>query len=220
MLALRGAAGSYNANGWEMYAGGVERMRMSSGGDIHVNETSNTWAGTYFSVRGDSGHWGIASYASGSSGAGCYIARVDNIACSFAAFYYGASSYVGGITTTSTATVYATSSDYRLKENVKSLDGDAAIEVIKRGKPCTFSFKSDETKTVTSGFIAHELQKVLPEAVHGEKDAMQPDPLFSGEGNAPLVPKYQGVDASKAVPTLWAALQRAIERIEALEAAQ
>ena len=72
---------------------------------------------------------------------------------------------------------------------------------------CRFNFLSNPDKIV-DGFIAHEVQAVVPEAVHGEKDAVDED------GN----PLYQGIDQGKMVPLLWGALQEAILRIEALEA--
>jgi hypothetical protein len=58
------------------------------------------------------------------------------------------------------------------------------------------------------GFLAHEVQDIVPEAITGEKDAVDDD------GN----PVYQGIDQSKLVPLLTAALQEAIAKIESLEA--
>jgi hypothetical protein len=73
-------------------------------------------------------------------------------------------------------------------------------------KPVNFAWKADGSRV--DGFIAHEAQDVVPEAVTGEKDAVDAD------GN----PEYQGIDQSKLVPLLTAALQEALKRIEALEA--
>jgi hypothetical protein len=111
---------------------------------------------------------------------------------------------VGEITTTGSATTYATSSDYRLKENVASIDG--AIARLQQLNPCRFNFIADPDQTV-DGFIAHEAQAVVPEAVTGEKDAVDED------GN----PVYQGIDQSKLVPLLVAALQEAIAEIGDLQ---
>ena len=116
-----------------------------------------------------------------------------------------AGSPVGTISITTTATTYATSSDYRLKENVVPLTG--AIDRINQLKPSQFNFIADPDKIV-DGFLAHEAQAVVPECVTGEKDAVDDD------GN----PVYQGIDQSKLVPLLTAALQEAIGRIETLEA--
>ena len=111
---------------------------------------------------------------------------------------------VGTIRTTGSSTQYNTSSDYRLKENVEPITG--AADRILQLKPCRFNFIADATTTV-DGFIAHEVQEVVPEAISGDKDAVD------DKGD----PDYQGIDQSKLVPLLTAALQEAIGRIETLE---
>ena len=111
---------------------------------------------------------------------------------------------IGGITTSGFTTAYNTSSDYRLKENVTSVpDGITRLQQL---KPSRFNFITDPDKTV-DGFLAHEAQAVVPECATGTKDAVDED------GN----PVYQGIDQSKLVPLLTAALQEAITRIEQLE---
>lgn len=124
-------------------------------------------------------------------------------------FFYGtlaSSSGVGSISTDGTATGYNSFSDYRLKENITPLtDATARVKLL---KPVDFTWKSAPEKGVIEGFIAHELQEVVPNAVHGNKDAVDD----KGE------PVYQGVDASFVIPLLTAALQDALARIEALEA--
>ncbi|MGI9555691.1 MAG: tail fiber domain-containing protein, partial [Cyanophyceae cyanobacterium] len=100
---------------------------------------------------------------------------------------------------------YNTSSDYRLKENITYID--SALEKLKKLKPSRFNWKGGPSDYLVDGFIAHELAEVVPEAVSGEKDAVD-------ENNEPL---YQGVDQSKIVPLLTAALQKAVEKIEQLE---
>jgi hypothetical protein len=122
----------------------------------------------------------------------------------FALFYANSSSLVGSISHTSSATAYNTSSDYRLKENVVPLTG--ATDRVKQLKPSKFNFIADPSKTV-DGFLAHEAQSVVPECVTGTKDAVD------DEGN----PVYQGIDQSKLVPLLTAALQEALAKIETLE---
>jgi hypothetical protein len=113
-------------------------------------------------------------------------------------------SSVGTISVTTTATAYNTSSDYRLKENVTPVtDGITRLQQL---KPSRFNFIADPVRTV-DGFIAHEVQTVVPEAITGEKDAVDDD------GN----PVYQGIDQSKLVPLLTAALKEAIAKIETLE---
>ena len=119
-------------------------------------------------------------------------------------FFYN-SSRVGSIQQNTTATLYNTSSDYRLKENVVSLTG--AIDRINQLQVHRFNFIADPSKTV-DGFIAHEAQAVVPECVTGEKDAVNEDGSI----------KPQGIDQSKLVPLLTAALQEALAKIETLEA--
>ena len=111
---------------------------------------------------------------------------------------------VGNITVTTTSTSYGTSSDYRLKENVVDLDG--AIDRVKQLTPKRFNFIAD-ADTVVDGFLAHEAQVIVPEAVTGTKDDVD------DEGNAVM----QGIDQSKFVPLLTAALKEAIAKIETLE---
>ena len=111
----------------------------------------------------------------------------------------------GSISTDGSNVAFNTSSDYRLKENVIDLTG--ATSRVAQLQPRRFNFK--ETPDVTKdGFIAHEAAAVVPEAVTGEKDAVD------DEGNA----KYQGIDQAKFVPLLTAAIQEVTTRLEAAEA--
>tara|TARA_Y100000401_G_scaffold38235_1_gene28817 strand:+ start:1706 stop:2803 length:1098 start_codon:yes stop_codon:yes gene_type:complete len=111
--------------------------------------------------------------------------------------FYNDGTYVGGIAVSGSTTVYATSSDYRLKENVTAIsDGITRLKTL---KPYRFNFISDTTKTV-DGFFAHEVTAV-PEAIVGEKDAEE----------------MQSLDYAKLTPLLTAALQEAITKIETLE---
>ncbi len=110
----------------------------------------------------------------------------------------------GTIVLNSGSTSYNTSSDYRLKENVVPLTG--AADRVNQLQVHRFNFIADPDKTV-DGFLAHEAQAVVPECVTGEKDAVDEN------GN----PVYQGIDQSKLVPLLTAALQEALQKIEDLE---
>jgi hypothetical protein len=142
-----------------------------------------------------------------SSGSGHYL-QIDHDS-SLPNSYYNQYTYqgttTGSITRSGTTGVaYNTSSDYRLKENVAAVDN--AADRLKQLKPCRFNFIGEQ-RTV-DGFLAHEAQEVVPESVTGEKDAVD------SEGS----PVYQGIDQSKLVPLLTAALQEALARIETLEA--
>ncbi len=107
--------------------------------------------------------------------------------------------------TVANTTSYITVSDYRLKENVVALE-DAIIR-LKNLKPSKFNFISDPEKVVFDGFIAHEVQEVVPQAVSGNKDELDEDGSI----------KSQGIDYGKLVPLLTAALQESIAKIEMLE---
>ena len=167
---------------------GTERMRIDSSGNVVINDTSVIGNGKLSLLfHGSSGN-GLVIHNSWSGNDASYVVFRN---------YQG--STVGQISATQTATTYGTSSDYRLKENVVDLDG--AIDRVKQLAPKRFNFIVDADKTV-DGFLAHEAQTVVPEAVTGEKD---------GE-------KMQGIDQSKLVPLLTAALKEAITKIETLEA--
>jgi hypothetical protein len=170
---------------------------------LHVNKTvTSSVFGAYFQAT--------------ASGMGSTNIRVDNVSYGVGIRFYRSGTYgptacsfmngtsqVGRIDIGTSSTSYITVSDYRLKENVIELaDG---IERVKQLQPKRFNFIG-ETKIV-DGFIAHEAQEVVPEAITGEKDGVLPN----GE------PDYQGIDQAKLVPLLTAALQEAITKIEQLE---
>jgi len=105
---------------------------------------------------------------------------------------------VGKVSIGFTNVTYDTTSDYRLKENV-NYSWDATTR-IKQLKPARFNFK-EETGITLDGFLAHEVQEVVPQAVTGEKDGEQ----------------MQGIDHSKLVPLLVKTIQELEARITALE---
>ena len=109
----------------------------------------------------------------------------------FVSFNYG-STQIGKITGNNSAVLYLTTSDYRLKENVKQMVG--ALDKVAKLKPVTYDWKVGGS---SEGFIAHELAEVCPDAVNGEKDAVNADGSI----------KAQGIDTSLLVATLTAAIQ-------------
>ena len=113
-------------------------------------------------------------------------------------------SSVGNITISATATAFNTSSDYRLKENVVT-SWDATTR-LKQLKPSRFNFIADADTTV-DGFLAHEVQSVVPEAITGTHNEVDDD------GN----PVMQGIDQSKLVPLLVKTIQELEARITTLE---
>ena len=171
----------------------VERMRITSGGALCVNTTTNTGS-TKFCVSADTTSANPMSVVNTRTTAGT----------DYSIIFYRAGSIVGSVQTSLSSTSYLTSSDYRLKENVVDLDG--AIARVKQLQPRRFNFIADADITV-DGFVAHEAQAVVPEAVTGTHNEVDDD------GNAVM----QGIDQSKLVPLLTAALQEAIAEIETLK---
>lgn len=99
----------------------------------------------------------------------------------------------GSINQQQNSVSYLTTSDYRLKNSITPITG--ALAKVTLLKPCTYKWNSDNSDG--QGFIAHELQAVVPDCVAGEKDALNE--------NGDIKP--QGVDPSKLVATLTAAIQ-------------
>ena len=135
---------------------------------------------------------------------------------------------VGSIVTNTSSTAYNTSSDYRLKENV---DYDFnALDRVAQLKPARFNFISDADITL-DGFLAHEVQDIVPEAITGEKDEVKEEEyeitpaVLDDDGNVVTeaemgireVPDYQGIDQSKLVPLLTKAIQEQQAVIEDLK---
>jgi hypothetical protein len=172
----------------------AERMRINNDGQVFINLTS--------AISGSSSY--LALTANGGSQYGITVKNIVSSGGTAINFVNDSDTTVGRITTTATNTAYNTSSDYRLKENIIEItDG---INRVKLLQPKRFSFIADADKVV-DGFIAHEAQTVVPEAVTGTRDEVDED------GN----PVYQGIDQAKLVPLLTAALQEAIAKIEVLE---
>jgi hypothetical protein len=170
----------------------TERMRITNGGSILCDSTTII-GGDTAPLQADGKTRTALALKGGSNGF-------------FAAFYNTSSTLIGSITGAGGATTfYNTSSDYRIKENVVPLT--EAISRVNQLQVHRFNFISHPDQTV-DGFIAHEAQEVVPECVTGTKDAVDAD------GN----PVMQGIDQSKLVPLLTAALQEAIGEIESLKA--
>jgi hypothetical protein len=163
------------------------------------------------------------------------IAATSGGICNFYSDNGSTHVFAGNITVAGSTTGYNTSSDYRLKEDAVPMTG--ATERVKALRPINFAWKADGSRT--DGFLAHEAQEVVPEAVHGTKDAMRDEEyevtpaveeVRDEDGNVTTeavaavmgtrsVPDYQGIDQSKLVPLLTATIQELIARIEALEGA-
>ena len=213
---------AHSTNRMGFNTNGVERMAINSGGTLSVSVAGPTNASSRIAIGLPTG--AIAIETRPSNGNGYY-----------GAIFYAQSGVASGYILVSTSsTSYNTSSDYRLKEDAVPMTG--ATERVKALRPINFAWKVDGSRT--DGFLAHEAKEVVPEAVHGTKDAMRDEEyeitpaveeVTDEDGNVTTeavaavmgtrsVPDYQGIDQSKLVPLLTAALQEAIAKIEALTA--
>jgi hypothetical protein len=142
----------------------TERMRITSGGDVEITGgygSSQTFQST-----------GALRVSSNSSSATANVALElmnDATSARTLATFTNLNGVVGSISTNGSATAFNTSSDHRLKEAVVDMTG--AIDRVKALAPKRFNFIVDADTTV-DGFLAHEAQSVVPEAVTGTKDAM------------------------------------------------
>jgi len=181
----------------------TERMRIDSSGRVFINRTSSINS-EQFAIQGpagDANNWLMTMQS-----------QATTQSVTMIAFYDGSNTFCGQIYIDAGANVtyYATSSDYRLKENVAPMTG--ALAKVQQLNPVTYNWKKSGKES--QGFIAHELQEVIPEAVIGEKDAVDKD------GN--IMP--QMIDTSFLVATPTAAIQEQQQiindlklRIETLE---
>ena len=174
-----------------------ERMRIDSSGKVQIATTTSLAQLTVAAT------WPVAAISCDTTSSNASAAQIQ--------FRFN-NSAVGNIVSNSSNTFYNTSSDYRLKENIVGIsDGITRLKTL---KPSRFNFKVDKDTTV-DGFLAHEVTAV-PEAITGTKDEVATednDEIGVKKGD----PIYQGIDQSKLVPLLTAALQEAVGKIEVLE---
>ena len=121
--------------------------------------------------------------------------------------FYNATTYAGGIYVNGSGnTAIQQTSDYRLKKDVSSMtDGITKVKLL---NPIYFKNNTGlDTTTTQNGFLAHEIQTVIPTLVDGEKDG---DIDERGKG-------YQTMDYAGLTPTLTAAVKELIAKVETLE---
>lgn len=206
---------TYNAGGafvpLTFWTSDTERARIDTSGNFFVNVTT------------------LTNLENGTTNSGCIrsngtveVAKNSTSTLNVVEFY-NPNGNIGKIQIAGSATTYATSSDYRLKKDVQPMTG--ALARVAALKPVTYKWKADGSDG--EGFIAHELQTVVPDAVTGQKDETKIQEYeispavpatFDEEGNelTPAVeavmgerevPVYQGIDTSFLVATLTAAIQ-------------
>lgn len=215
-------AGSLTSGFLAFYPNGAssgEKMRITSGGPVLFGSTIDAWGGIGSGIQvGSSATMSIYTNTTG------YKSRIytggrgiefDNDSASRDYFFTKSS----GSVFANLSAVILNQSDYRLKDNISDITN--SLNKVLLLKPRSFSFKETVTPrqpygtAIINGFIAHELQEVIPEAVQGQKDAINEDGSI----------KAQGIDTSHLIPLLTAAIQeqQAIitdlkARLEALEA--
>jgi hypothetical protein len=206
-------------------------MTLDSSGNLLVGTTSASGNGVIVSPEASGGNIAIR-HNTGSSRIVHYFINTNGL--------------VGNISISGSSTSYNTSSDYRLKTDAQPMTGASAR--VQALNPVNFEWIADGTRV--DGFLAHEAQAVVPEAVTGTKDAMRDEEyevtpavyedvvipaVLDEDGNeleaerteqqlvteavmgTRSVPDYQGIDQSKLVPLLTAALQEALTKIDDME---
>jgi len=228
--------------------GSSEAMRITNSGNINVSGDDKQiyWGSGTTAIDGSSSNSRIRFYTSNAErmslqGDALTLTNTKTGVTSSAMVFSNAqasgayrvrfdanSSVIGDIRVTTSSVAYNTTSDARLKENVVDLTG--AIDRVNQIPVHRFNFIADPDRTV-DGFLAHEVQAVVPEAVTGTQDGMRDEEyevtpaVLDDDGNVVTeavmgtrsVPDYQGIDQSKLVPLLTAALREALVKIETLE---
>jgi hypothetical protein len=183
--------------------GDTERMRILSTGTFLFSGASGA---TTAEATGT-----ITTYANGS---GPYVSHnIDGQGNGFTFnIFKRLGTQVGNIVYNGSGVTFTTTSDYRLKENVRPATN--VLDRVAKLKPCLFNWKESGSEEL--GFIAHELQEEFPHAVAGQKDAVET--YLDDEGNEQTRIKPQGIDTSFLVATLTAAIQEQQVLITQLQA--
>ena len=182
----------------------TDAMTLDASGNLLVGTTVSlpSFANGRIEVLAAASSYCIVADATATSAAAIGVRGNDS---TVAASFYNASTggTVGSIVINSGGVSYNTTSDYRLKESVKPISGGLAR--VNALKPSIYNWKSNGS--TGEGFLAHELAEVVPAAVSGEKDAMNADGTI----------KSQGIDMSRIVPILVAAIQELTAEVNALK---
>tara|TARA_R100000458_G_C8251907_1_gene228702 strand:- start:155 stop:856 length:702 start_codon:yes stop_codon:yes gene_type:complete len=191
----------YGSDEVKISTGGTERARFD-GNALRIGATAAISSETRLTVKNDSDARVAYFHHDHNSQKACFDCQsgyaTGGQSAVMVEFRRADGGSVGSIFSSTSATAFNTSSDYRLKENQVAIsDGITRLKTL---KPYRFNWKENKSLTV-DGFFAHEVSSAVPEAITGEKDAVE----------------MQQIDQSKLVPLLTAALQEAITKIETLE---
>ena len=203
---------------FQSYHSGVrtERLILNPDGSLLVNSTSvSQYAQTSgignLTWRADNGSAAGSLIVTNNADRGWALAYFNKFAYSSGddnrlINWYTNGTSIGSVTTNGSTVTYGGTSDYRKKQNIVSLSN--AIDRVKQLNPIRFEWIDEITPGTFDGFLAHEVQEVVPEAVDGIKDAVDED----GEI------KPQSMDPGKLIPLLTAAIQEQQAMIETLQA--
>jgi len=177
-----------------------ERMRITSGGDVLIATIAKETQGITLYGTGANGFYikttGTCGYLVTNSG------TVGGTTGNFLTLYNNNVSVGSIVLNGANNVVYNTSSDYRLKEDLKDFAG---LDMVSKIPVYDYAWKSDGWRNY--GVMAHELQEVLPQAVTGVKDAVNEDGTINP----------QEVDYSKIVPLLVKSIQELTAKVDKLE---
>jgi hypothetical protein len=193
--------------------GGTERMRIDGSGNFLVGTTasyadSHHTIGKNITDDSNDAVLNVVNYDTSAAATNTILAVTandDSFTGTTAVSFRKSNGQVGSITMSSSQAYFNGTSDYRLKENI-NYTWDATTR-LKQLKPARFNWIDDSTNTTVDGFLAHEVQGVVADAVTGTKDATY------SNGN----PLYQQMDYSKLVPLLVKTIQELEARITTLE---
>jgi hypothetical protein len=170
----------------------TEAMRITAAGDLLIGKTAKDYTsnGAQFEQNGK-----IFGVTSGIASENLFLNKISSQTGNFVNFLYNSGS-VGTISTNGSTTSYNTTSDYRLKEDLKSING---LDIVNKINVYDYKWKTSNDRM--DGVLAHELAEVLPYAVSGVKD---------GE-------LMQGVDYSKIVPVMVQAIKELKAELDTLK---
>ena len=216
--------GSYSSHPLTIGTVNAERMRIDTSGNVGIGTSSpsykldvsgdirstanvsgnnSTFVKSFIGSSTDTSGVQNIRFGFGSAGIGSYYNNVDTLGSLLHPLWFitnGAT--VGHISVDGSSTYYMSSSDYRLKTNVKPLV--SGLNTINSLKPVSYTWIKNNQQG--EGFIAHELQEIIPLAVSGQKDAVD------DQGNIVA----QGIDPSKLVVHLVVSIQELSQKIEDL----